>query len=156
MGRRTRAATHTRQSPEGRRRARARGWQKAGEGAKFGALVGSLFAVLALLVGLGRLALAWIGEGSVQGPDSWQDARALIAYVLVLVVGGAVVGAIHSAVGSRLMTAVTFMAAGAVLMNTIALTNGGIESYDRVESLWMTAVGCGFGLAAAYGAARKA
>ena len=155
MGRRTRAAAVARQSPQGRRRAREQALQRARGGAKFGSLAGAVFAGLAILIGVGRVVLARLGGRHVALPMTWQDARVIAAYVVTFVLGGALVGAVHSAFERRAVTAIAFMAAGTLVMNAIAYTNGQPGDYRRVDLLWMTAIGCVFGLAAAYGAARK-
>jgi hypothetical protein len=155
MGRRTRDAAQAHQSPEARRHARALTWRRMAEGAKLGAFGGGLFAALALVVGGVRFLLAMVGERTILGPTTWHDARSLLVYIAAFIVGGIGVGVVHAVWKNRALTAVAFMAAGALLMNAIVYTDGGAGSYDRVDALWMTGIGCLFGLAAAYGATKR-
>ena len=154
MGRRTRRAAEARRTPAGRRRARARAMAAAWEGVRIGAFVGLVGAAMALAVGLARFAFFVFGPRTFEAM-SWRDALSLIVYVLVFVLGGALVGAVHSLWRNRLATAAAFMAAGVLGMNVIAWLSFTDQSYDGQAALLASGLGCIFGLAAAYGAVRN-
>jgi hypothetical protein len=65
------------------------------------------------------------------------------------------VGAVHAAWANRVATTLAFAGAGAALMNVIGLVPAP-HQHDRTSIVWMTGIGIAFGLAGAYGAARKA
>ena len=116
-------------------------------------MVGLVLASLALLVGLGRMALAIIPGDGVRGP-SRAELPLLGVYVGMFVLGGAFVGAVQQIWLNRVVTTVAFVGAGAALMNVIAFVRAP-QQYDPTTALWMSGLGAAFGLAGAYGAARK-
>lgn len=110
---------------------------------------------LALLVGGIRAAAHFLGGGSVRGIRAG-DVVPLAAYIAVFVAGGALIGAVHRFWASRAATVVAFMVTGAALMNAIGFITQGPGRFDETDAVWMTGIGCAFGLAAAYGARRAA
>jgi hypothetical protein len=154
MGRRTRRAAEARRRPAGRRRARVRALAAAWDSACVGAFVGLVVGGMALAAGLVRFALFAFGGRTVE-PMTWRDVLTLIVYVLVFVLGGSLVGAVHSLWRNRLATVGAFMAAGALGMNSLAWVTSTDRRYDSETALWMSGLGCIFGLAAAYGMARN-
>lgn len=78
------------------------------------------------------------------------DIRLLAFYVGALLLAGAFVGAVHTSLRSRVGTAIALAAAGALVMNGIAVVMEP-RSYDWVVGLAMAFLGSLFGLAAGYG-----
>ena len=154
MGRKTRAAAEARRTSVARWRVSRARLVAARSGAGFGALVGLVLAGFALLVGIGRMLFVILIGRQVQGPTS-ADFLSLGVYVIMFVIGGAFVGAVHEGWTSRVATSGAFVIAGASLMNVLAFFEAP-QQYDHATMLWMSGIGAAFGLAGAYGASRKA
>ena len=100
-------------------------------------------------MGAGALLLAWLLQRDVEPPGQ-SDVIMLSSYVGAFAVGGAITGAVHAIWQSRIAITIALMAGGALVMNTIAFVDPD-GRYDRNTALWMTGMGCAFGLAGAYG-----
>ncbi len=118
-----------------------------------GAVVGAAFAGLALIVGVGRMALALLA-GRTMEALSWSDARMLALYVISFVLAGALVGALRTYVTGRAGTFGTMALGGAIVMCSIAIADQGLAAMTQADWIAMTVIGAIFGCAAAYGMTR--
>jgi hypothetical protein len=133
-------------------RKRQRVMSDAMDGARAGATIGAFFAGMAIAVGAARAAVLAISGVTVR--FGWDHARMLAFYAGAFVAAGALVGAVHATLRNRTATVVAFAAAGALVMNAIAIFLDW-QSYDWIMAVAMSVFGAIFGLAAGYGLAGR-
>lgn len=115
-----------------------------------GAGLGALLATVCLLVGLGNFALHRLLGASIE-PMSGDDARMVFYYVGGFVLAGALVGVLRPALATPGAIYVVLAMGGAIVMNALAIADGGIAGIDLAEIAAMTLIGAAFGVALAYG-----
>ena len=115
-----------------------------------GAAVGAVFAGFGLVIGAGRIVLALL-SGATMDAMTWADARLMGFYIGGFVLAGTVVGALRPFLQSATAVYVAMALGGAIVMNTIAIADQGLDAMSRGDWIAMTMLGALFGCAAAYG-----
>ena len=120
-----------------------------GKNAILGAFGG--FAAALILISLGLVKFLILRHRGAPLKDvSSEDVRVLVFYIGAFVLAGAFVGALRPVLISRRKTYGVFAGAGAIAMNSLALSDG-IARMDLFSVLLFSVLGALLGLAAAFG-----
>lgn len=115
-----------------------------------GAAGGAALGALALLFGLARFMLFVLSGGKAQ-TLGWVDIRPVAFYIGGFCLAGAFIGLVRPMLRGRVAVCAVMAIGGAIVMNTIAVSDAGIAGMHRIDWIAMTVAGALLGLAGAYG-----